>query len=319
VIKIEVTPAHRLMRPKPGQHYFIYKPLSLKGWENHPFTLGHWDRELPHTLPQMQDQVTGVDSKEIKVSESLTSPVTEASSSTAPSITDAHHPGRLTFWIRPFDGWTKQIRDQCLKAEHNRTKMRLLIEGPYGHNAHLEMFESALIVVGGTGFSAGMPYIEEYLHCSKTSALAGNKHAVRTRHIHLVWACRNAVYIRDVCRNELAPAFNRTDIRMDFHTTGKNYSSTVEPGVSMKSDKEYGITEKSTFSQDITISQGRPNISAIIQEAAEKHTSRTAPMGKLAVFVCGPAGMADVARDSVCKILRSGYSDVEYFEESFGW
>jgi ferric-chelate reductase len=106
VIKIEITPAHRLMRPRPGQHYFIYKPLSLKGWENHPFTLGHWDRDSSTALPQMSDQVTGVDSKEIKVSESPTSPITEASSLAAPSITDAHRPGRLTFWIRPFDGWT---------------------------------------------------------------------------------------------------------------------------------------------------------------------------------------------------------------------
>jgi ferric-chelate reductase len=197
--------------------------------------------------------------------------------------------------------------------------MRFLTEGPYGHNAHSEMFESVLIIVGGTGFSARMPYIEEYLRRSKTSATSGHTHKSKTQHIHLVWACRNAAYIREVCKNELAPAFNKTDILMDFHTTDKNYSSATESDASIKSDKEYGITEKSTFSQDITISQGRPDISAIIQEAAEKHTSRTAPMGKLAVFVCGPAGMAGEARDSVGKALRSGYSDVEYFEESFGW
>jgi hypothetical protein len=29
--------------------------------------------------------------------------------------------------------------------------------------------------------------------------------------------------------------------------------------------------------------------------------------------------MADAARDSVCKVLKAGYHDVEYFEEAFGW
>jgi hypothetical protein len=179
VIKIEVTPAHSMIRPRPGQHYFIYKPFSLTGWQNHPFTLGHWGRESANTLlpPQVRGNIA--DSKEVKVSEDALSSVTELSCSTTPSIRESQA-GILTFWIRPFDGWTKQIRDQCLKAEDNQTKMRLLIEGPYGHNAGLDSLESLLIIVGGTGFAAGMPHIDEYLHSSK-KAQTGNYNGSRTR------------------------------------------------------------------------------------------------------------------------------------------
>jgi hypothetical protein len=316
VIKIEVTPAHSMIRPKPGQHHFIYKPFSLTGWENHPFTLGHWERESANTLLPLQVRGHIADSKEVRVSEYEISPVTELSCSTTSSIRDSQA-GKLIFWVKPFDGWTKQIRGQCLKAENNRTKMRLLIEGPYGHNAGLDSFESVLIIVGGTGFAAGMPYIDEYLHNSKT-ALMGNDNGSRTRHLQLVWTCRNAAYIGDVCRNALAPAFNRSDIRMEFRTTRKDDSS-AGTEASVKNEKDYGVIETVNFGNDITITRGRPDIPAIIQEAAEKYTSRKAPTGKLAVFVCGPAGMADAARDSVCKVLRAGYHDVEYFEDAFGW
>ena len=40
LIKVELSPASSMLKPAPGQHYYLYQPVSLKGWENHPFTLG---------------------------------------------------------------------------------------------------------------------------------------------------------------------------------------------------------------------------------------------------------------------------------------
>jgi predicted ferric reductase len=33
------------LSPKPGTHYFLYSPLSITPWENHPFTLASWNKD----------------------------------------------------------------------------------------------------------------------------------------------------------------------------------------------------------------------------------------------------------------------------------
>lgn len=53
---------------------------------------------------------------------------------------------------------------------------------------------------------------------------------------------------------------------------------------------------------------------ASVQEAGDQRTRV-----RTAVLVCGPAEMADEARMAVHAVLKQGYRDVEYFEESFGW
>lgn len=94
VLEIKLYPGTQHLIPGPGQHYFLYQPFRLKGWENHPFTLVSYD-----------------------------------ASSQAP--TGAEHLS-LSFWARPQNGWTSNLRQQCIKATDATIQTTLLIEGPYG-------------------------------------------------------------------------------------------------------------------------------------------------------------------------------------------
>jgi ferric-chelate reductase len=40
---------------------------------------------------------------------------------------------------------------------------------------------------------------------------------------------------------------------------------------------------------------------------------------KLAILVCGPAGMVDEARAATHLATKQGYQDIKYVEESFTW
>ncbi|KIR77478.1 ferric-chelate reductase [Cryptococcus gattii EJB2] len=42
LIRLSVTCSIRHI-PKPGQHYYLYTPMSITPWENHPFTIGSWE------------------------------------------------------------------------------------------------------------------------------------------------------------------------------------------------------------------------------------------------------------------------------------
>lgn len=60
---------------------------------------------------------------------------------------------------------------------------------------------------------------------------------------------------------------------------------------------------------------GRPNLATIIDTAVRELRAG----GQCAVFVCGPASMADDARAAAHAAMKAGACRLEYFEDSFGW
>jgi ferric-chelate reductase len=74
-------------------------------------------------------------------------------------------------------------------------------------------------------------------------------------------------------------------------------------------------------SQDrlVKINTGRPDIPALIRQNIENIAAADPFPGRTAVFVSGPAALADVTRAAVHKVLKDTRYDVEYFEEDFGW
>ncbi|OXB35641.1 ferric-chelate reductase [Cryptococcus neoformans] len=48
LIRLTVTSSIRHI-PKPGQHYYIYTPMSITPWEDHPFTIGSWEVDKSST------------------------------------------------------------------------------------------------------------------------------------------------------------------------------------------------------------------------------------------------------------------------------
>ena len=71
------------------------------------------------------------------------------------------------------------------------------------------------------------------------------------------------------------------------------------------------------MSSSVRIFQGRPNFSAIINEVFSANPD-TSPPTKLAVLVCGPAGMGRALRREVGVWIGRG-KDVWWHNEGFGW
>ncbi|RMZ67861.1 ferric reductase like transmembrane component [Pyrenophora seminiperda CCB06] len=278
LIRMEVDGSSNLVAPKPGTYYYIHVLDNvLYAHQNHPFTLAYIssDVDTPSTtpLPPLMERSSPL------------SPFSDAGDQLEvllPSNT-SNAPPKLVFLIRPYDGFTSRIKSHCLLYP---TKLRVLIEGPYGHTIPLQNFTNILFVVGGTGIAVPLSHLARILSSSSP-----------VQNVKIIWAIREhsflAVAFRDFCG-----LLSDDRLELEVHVTREEAKDDVL-GEDMK---------------NVRIMTHRPDVHTAIEEAA-----RDAGQQSLAIVACGPALMADQARQASVRLLGKGYRDVEYFEESFKW
>ncbi|KAJ5816157.1 FAD-binding 8 [Penicillium robsamsonii] len=286
LVRIEMVPGAASLTPRPGQLYYIYQATWLKGWENHPFSLGAW-----------------------------------ALSSTAnseKSASPSQNGHKLIFYVRPYDGWTRRLRDQCRKAG-GIIYPKLLLEGAYGHSEPVYAYNTLLIIVGGTGIAVAVPYLLDHI-----ARVEEGK--TKTTKIQLVWSVRQKEMFNEVFNEELAEIMQHNDITITVFCTrlSKITSDSESDDVNLSKELSPGVApvikatgaDSSTSNSSLRFMPGRPNIhETVMSEVQEAQTSLT----NLAVLTCGPAQMADECRGTVFEAMKNGFQDIEYFEEAFGW
>ncbi|OGE47715.1 hypothetical protein PENARI_c038G10087 [Penicillium arizonense] len=270
VVRMEVIPGTSSLHPSPGQYYFLYQPFRLTGWESHPFTIGAWSYETgdqSSLAPTSLDQL----GKPPDVSHL---PLLSGSSSDQDSLTilgDASPAEKeqqmlkLIFWVRPYDGWTRNLRQQCLRSPSMTTEAGILLEGPYGDTFPVWRYESVLMIVGGTGIASAVPYIQDHLRRSVQDwERDSHNEKTRVRDIELVWTARQTAFILDVSRRELKSAFDRDDFSASFYTTRDSTACMNEPG--------------------IEIQPGRPHLQSLVMSRAADACSAGSSLAILALL-----------------------------------
>jgi len=311
VIRLEVIPGSGLLNPGPGQHYFIYQPATLKGWENHPFTLGAWHAlNQPNTAAIVSTSSSNDEAlkkKEIEVEvQPVNSPMTPIGANfmnhkRSSMVRDAEY--KLVFFVRPYGSWTLRLKQECLNSVTGSVNPKALIEGPYGERSPLHLYENVVLIAGGTGLSGALPYLLDHIR----RATIGE---TRTRHVTLVWCAKQAAMIRDVAARELQMILGREDVHVYFHAT-----SQYETPITVDTDN---LEKWMLAYPQLIISYRRPNIKhTVFSVVNDVHTAGSAG-DRVAILTCGPAAMADEARCAVHQALKEGNKGVEYFEETFG-
>ena len=216
----------------------------------------------------------------------------------------------LEFWLRPYDGWTRRLRTACLRSpEPHSVSPTILLEGPYGHSHPLWTYDTILFIVGGSGITAAAPYLLDH----------ATRKATRTKQITLLWTDRSEAFIRSVASDRLASSLALPGVQARFFTTG---AATAPEGSSEGSEKEgddAGAEKEASAkatNADVHVASGRPDVAAAVVEAAREGSESGY---RVAVLVCGPAGMADSARAAAYEARRRYGDTVDYIEEAFGW
>lgn len=292
VIRVDVSTSSFLAQPVAGQFYYLYQPTTWQGYENHPFTLGAWSSGA--SMPDIGDDPLLPRSNTYDDFEETVEDV---------NVVPRHQSRKgitLTFWVRPYDGWTKRLRDECMHSPTHTITPKILLEGPYGHHRPIATFDSVLFIAGGTGIASAVPYILEHAQLSKAKR-------TNTTHIHLLWTVRQASFISEVFSRELGIVSGRDDFTADLYYTQHSAVQKPDEGESRTQSFESVVPD---------IQFGRPDITAAISKAATRAETKGETV---AVLVCGPPAMADEARVAVHAALKRGCFGIEYFEESFGW
>jgi ferric-chelate reductase len=313
VITLEIIPGSNILKPAAGQFYFLYQPISWKGWENHPFTLASWrgigsESSRAKEVVQKSDSETTSLDKEIQVA--AAGPSSDNSSTNSINTDEDHGQCSLgrtfTFYVRPYNSWTKRLRNKCLKSDSGTINPRLFIEGAYGERCPLHTFTNLVFIVGGTGIATALPYLQEFMYPQTTP----RKRDYCAKHITLIWTTKQSAFIRQIVARELQPLLNRDDVDLHFHATATPKSPIPVNRPTVKASEH--------VHHELEISHGRPDLRASLLRIVEDVQQAGAAGGDIGVLSCGPAGLADECRSTVHWALKAGHRNVEYFEETFG-
>ncbi|KAF4307481.1 fre family ferric-chelate reductase [Botryosphaeria dothidea] len=359
IITLEMEAGRDIPRPRPGQYYFLYQPFSLRGYENHPMTLGSWRRHDPNPTTDNEEEAYPLtptttassasspalgaaaaaddDTEQETPLHPCTSTQPLLSSSPSPSSTSSTHlpssttPTTLTFWIRPYDGWTRRLRDQCIKQPSKKCHPFILLEGPYGATHALPgTYDATILVAGGSGISAAVPYLREH---ERQQRPAGNRRGrgveereddddeeeegqrgeaeAGSKRLRLVWAAREEPFIRDVVRRELRGGLASGCFAASLYCTSRG-----------SRDRPAGSADEGAGA--VRIEQGRPDVRGIIAETAravcaDRVGKRGRRRGRIAVLLCGPPAMASGVEAAVRSCAEEFDCWLDYFDEVFSW
>lgn len=253
--------------------------------------------------------------------------------------------------LRALNGTTRLLATTIPSASPSNppskpTTIPLNIEGPYGSATHfpkLATYDRILLVAGGVGATFTLPI---YRH------LIEQQEGIHTqnRTVKFVWAVKSI--------EDAAWAFPYLDARdMDgvelyvSSSSSRDSSSsrtTPSPNARVKEDEDEGMElqeregllmghddgvisgdsspspspsssqKSSSLPPNLTTYPHRPNPKATVTRLFATHPEDPHPPTKIAVLVCGPAGMGAALRREVGVWVRGG-REVWWHNEEFGW
>ena len=207
---------------------------------------------------------------------------------------------KLTFLIKPRKGMTATLagmireNDEAQKRRGitriKELEIKCLIEGAYGINRPMHLFETAVVIAGGVGVTTILPYLADFVDRSRG---AGPDNRTLTRRFVFVWTAREEELVENVIVKRFPKGvLNREDVSLQLYVTRRKAEGEKKlPGVRYR----------------------RPNIPEILA------TERKRLVGRMAVLSCGPSVLVDITRNAVVECLTQERKHVQYFEESYGW
>ncbi|KAI4243650.1 MAG: hypothetical protein L6R42_010696, partial [Xanthoria sp. 1 TBL-2021] len=237
--------------------------------------------------------------------------------------------------LRTLNGTTRSLANHIASSKSpqttNITNIPLKIEGPYGSAAHfpdLSTYDRILLVAGGVGATFTMPIYRDLIERGI------NKNRGKVRFIWAVKSTEDAAwafpYLGRKGTEEIelyisSSSSDRTKLPAGAREKGEDGIELQEREgllsegvVSGDSSSSSSSSRPSTLPPNLTIMPGRPKIHAIINELFSTHPDRPHAPTKVAILVCGPAGMGAALRREVGVWVNRG-REVWWHNEEFGW
>ncbi|RPB16452.1 hypothetical protein P167DRAFT_517255 [Morchella conica CCBAS932] len=300
VIQLTVYPSAEDVNYFPGAHYFVFLTGTWRFWESHPFTAAAWRPSGP-----MMPAYNAADIHKIKRSlsgslkNSLKEPRLPPRVRTADLKKEMGHlttRPKLTFFIKPRKGMTATLAERIREHERQNEiqgfargrelEIKCLIEGAYGVNHPLHLYETVVLIAGGVGITTILPYLCDYMERAR-----GSERRTMTQRLVFLWTAKEEELVENlVAKRFPRGCLTRRDISMQLYVTKtKQGQKEFLPGVKYK----------------------RPDIGEILR------AEQARLVGKMSILSCGPSVLVDIVRTAVVDCLDKDRKHIEYFEESY--
>ncbi|KAL6302892.1 incomplete iron reductase [Sparassis latifolia] len=195
--------------------------------------------------------------------------------------------------------WTGRLVELAKRAEHSEacevhTRVKVLVEGPYGGHGHaiLPSYSGAMLVAGGSGITYALSTAQELMQKEAEGSS-------RVKVVELVWSVPDPV-----CLEPLLPLFSSMLAQAQSSTTSLRISVfyTRAP-TSPDAFKAFH-----SLPQGLTLAPGRPRLSKILDSVMDRTISHVGKGHKctgVALGVCGPLELAE----EVTSTARSVHAD----------
>ncbi|WVF72580.1 hypothetical protein IAT40_007397 [Kwoniella sp. CBS 6097] len=348
LIRLSISTSIRIT-PRPGDYYFLYTPLSLKPWENHPFTVASWEQNPSgnsttlHFLVAPQTGATKRWRKKVLKRKDRTdnvrillegpyghtNPIEQFErvllvaggsgiTSMLPYIYKLCHHDKN----ERFDNITTRfvtlvwiVKDTKYAADvlHNELKEYI---NEIEEKTQSGIVFSVEVYVTREEHATTTGLINDLAHESGSSSSSSSSSASissgsgsQTQHESCSEGEKTANGSPQTPSTAVMDQF--TSVTLDGH---------VKSGSDTDTSAEYE-KRPTTAPSRLKITSGRPSMPVLLRNKADTLVGGE----RLAVSACGPAGMTDDMRRAVCDIYGSANEDgvsggtVEYFEELFSW
>lgn len=203
---------------------------------------------------------------------------------------------KLTFFIKPRKGMTATLAQRIREHEKQNEiqgfargrelEIKCLIEGAYGVNHPLHLYETVVLIAGGVGITTILPYLCDYMERAR-----GSERQTMTQRLVFLWTAKEEELVENlVAKRFPRGCLTRRDISMQLYVTKTKPGQTeFLPGVKYK----------------------RPDIGEILR------AEQARLVGKMSILSCGPSVLVDIVRTAVVDCLDKDRKHIEYFEESY--
>lgn len=247
----------------------------------------------------------------------------------------------IQFAIKAQNGATKTIADYLSKQPNRSARLPVMIEGPYGHHAPIEKYDTIFLMAGGMGVTATYAYA---LHLKRL--------AKRGQKIVFLWIIQNTTPL-EWFGEELLSLTGNPNIELQIYITRKFTARTfsgadsdeeIEDDIDEDLEKGFGVAaDYSSNASGLTHTnsqrtlRGRPSLQKMlpsqrfqdqfgyclydkrpnIPEEVSKFLNGM--NGNMAIVSCGPPILVDAIRKSIVENIEETEGRVDYFEEAFSW
>ena len=213
----------------------------------------------------------------------------------------------ITLVLRHLNGPTTQALESLVKL--SKANPPLNIEGPLGASRCFpnlaEQFDRILLVAGGVGGTFIIPLYRNILDEMEIESRSVDR-------VTLVWAMRSWAEASWVTSGDATLSFKEGTVKLFITGNPSNDRQHHDEALPVDGSVELDDLHYVDGPGQVTASRKRPDLKKIVNE-----TFKLGKDEKVAIIVCGPAGMARELRAHVSKLKGNRY--VWWHDESFGW